>query len=102
VLGNNIENLELTEPHQAFFILKSCLSFSKPIYLLHSVPCFKCKEELQAFNAIAKTNIEKICHVTFGKENWSQASLTIRHGCLELRSATDLSLPCFLSPSHVC
>jgi len=36
--------------------------------------------------------------VSFGEENWSQASLPIRHVGLGLRSATDLSLP----SSHAC
>jgi len=39
MLGNIIENLELIEPHQAFFILKNCLSIPKLIYLLRSAPC---------------------------------------------------------------
>jgi len=34
MLSNIIENLELIEPHQAFFILKNCLSIPKFIYLL--------------------------------------------------------------------
>jgi len=40
--------------------------------------------------------------VTFGKDSWSKASLPIRHGGLGLRSAADLSLPCFLSSSFAC
>jgi len=51
---------------------------------------------------VIKTNIEKICNVSFRKENWSQASLPIRHAGLGIRSAADLSLPCFLSSSHAC
>jgi len=97
-----IENLELIEPHQAFFILKNCLSIPKLIYLLRSAPCFKCKEELEVFDTAIKTNMEKICNVSSGEENWSQASLPIRHAGLDLCSATDLSLPCFLSLSHAC
>jgi len=46
--------------------------------------------------------MEKICNVSFGEENWSQASLPIRHAGLALRSAADLSLPCFLSSFHAC
>ena len=86
-----IENLELTEPHQAFFILKNCLSIPKRIYLLRSAPCFKCKEELEVFDTAIKTNMEKICNVSFGEENWSQAYLPIRHAGLGLCSAADLS-----------
>ena len=44
----------------------------------------------------------KICNLSFGKENWSQASLPLGHAGLGLRSAADLSLPCFLSSSHAC
>jgi len=102
MLDNIIENLKLTEPHQAFFILKNCLSIPKLMYLLRSAPCFKCKEELEVFDTVIKTNMEKICNVSFGEENWSQASLPIRHAHLGLRSAADLSLPCFLSLSHAC
>jgi len=41
----------------------------KPIHLLHSVPCFKFKEKLEAFDTAIKNNIEKICNVTFEKES---------------------------------
>ena len=102
MFDNIIDNLELIEPHQAFFILKNCLSIPKLIYLLRSAPCFKCKEQLEVFDTAIKTNMEKICNVSFGEENWSQASLSIRHAGLGLRSVADLSLPCFLSSSHAC
>jgi len=90
-LGNIIENLELIEPHQPFLILKNCLSIPKLIYLLRSAPCFKCKNELEVFDTARKTNMEKICNVSFGEENLSQASLPIRHAGLGLRSTEDLS-----------
>jgi len=102
MLDNIIENLELIEPHQAFFILKKRLSVSKLIYLLRSAPCFKCKEELEVFETAIKNNMENICNVSFGEENWSQASLPTRQAGLGLRSAADLSLPSFLSSSHAC
>jgi len=102
MFDNIIDNLELIELHQAFFILKNCLSIPKLIYLLRSAPCFKCKEQLEVFDTAIKTNMEKICNVSFGEENWSQASLSIRHAGLGLRSVADLSLPCFLSSSHAC
>jgi len=102
VLDSITENLELIELHQAFFILKNCLSIPKLTYLLRSAPCFKCKEELKAFDTTIRINTEKISDVTLGKDSWSQASLPIRHGGLGLRSAADLSLPCFLSSSFAC
>ena len=52
------------------------------------------------FDTAVETNMEKICNVSFREENWSQASLPIRRAGLGLRSAADLSLPCFLSSSH--
>jgi len=82
--------------------LKNCLSIPKLIYLLRRAPWFKCKKELEVFDTAIKTNMEKICNVSFGEENWSQASLPIRHAGLGLRSAADLSLPSFLSSSHAC
>ena len=71
-------------------------------YLLQSAPCFNCKEKLEVFDTAIKSNMEKICNVSFGEENWSQASLPIRHAGLALHSAADLSLPYFLSSSHAC
>jgi len=103
MLNNIIKNLELIEPHQAFFILKNCLS--TPYSYTHckeSAPCFKYTEKLEVFDTAIKTNMEKMYNVSFGKENWSQASLPIRHAGLGLRSTVDLSLSCFLSSSHVC
>jgi len=52
------------------------------------------------FDTAIKTNVEKICNVAFGEENWSQASLPIRHAGLGLRSAADLSLSCSV-PSKI-
>ena len=101
VLDSITENLELIELHQACFILKNCLSIPKLTYLLRSTPCFECKKELEAFDT-AIMNTEKINNVTFGKDSWSQASLSIRHGGLSLRSTADLSLPYFLSSYFAC
>jgi len=42
MLDNIIENLELIDPHQAFFTLKNCLSIPKLVCLLWNTPCFKC------------------------------------------------------------
>ena len=102
VLDSITENLELIELHQAVFILKNCFSIPKLTYLLHSAPCFKCKEELEAFDTAIRIKTKKICDVTFGKDSWSQAFLLIWHGGLGLRSAPDLSLPCFLLSSFAC
>jgi len=100
VLDNILKNLELIEPHQAFFISNNCQSANS--YLLRGAPCFKCDEELEVFDTDVETNMEKICHMSFEKQSWPRASLPIRHVGLGLRSAADLSLPCFLSSSHVC
>ena len=69
VLDSITENLELIEPHQAFFILKNCLSIPKLTYLLRSAPCFMCIEELEAFDTTIRINTEKISNVTFGKDS---------------------------------
>jgi len=68
VLDNIIVNLELIEPHQAFFNLKNCLAIPKLKYLLCSAPFFKCKEELEMFDIAIKTNIEKVCNVSMEKK----------------------------------
>jgi len=57
VLESITENLEIIEPYQAFFILKNCLSIRKLTHLLRSAPCFKCKEELEAFYTAIRTNM---------------------------------------------
>ena len=104
MLPNIIENLELIEPQQAFYMLKNCLSIHKLIYLLRSAPCFKCREELEPggvwHSHKNQHGINMQC--VLWKENWSLTSLPIRHAGLGLCSAADLSLPCFLSSSHAC
>ena len=55
------------------------------------------------FDTAIKTSMEKYAmNVSFGEENQSPASLPIRYAGLGLRSAADLSLPCFLSSPHAC
>jgi len=68
VLDSITEHHELIEPHQAFFILKNCLLIPKLTYLLRNAPCYKCKEELEAFGTAIKINMEKVSNVTFGKD----------------------------------
>jgi len=82
VLDNIIENLELIEPHQVYErSVTKCHLYERSVtqslnsyLLLHSAPCFKCNKKLEVFNTAIKNNMEKICNVSFGKENWSQAS----------------------------
>jgi len=53
------------------------------------------------FDTAIKTNMGTYAMCLLEK-NWSQASLSIRHAGLGLRSTVDLPLPCFLSSSHAC
>ena len=47
VLDSITENFEVIEPHQAFFILKNCLSIPKLTYLLHSALASSAKRNLK-------------------------------------------------------
>ena len=103
---NIIENLELVIDHitSIFHIEKLPPSIPKLTYLVQSAPCFKCKEELEVFDTAIKTNLEKTCNMSSGDENWSQASLPIRHAGQpgpSFRGRPVLAI-CFLSSSHAC
>ena len=92
-----ITNLDEIEPHQAFFLLRNCLSIPRLMYLLRSSPAWQRPEILSQFDVLIREKAESICNINFQGSSWQQASLPVRFGGLGLRECFQISLPCYLS-----
>ncbi|XP_029655915.1 uncharacterized protein LOC115229755 [Octopus sinensis] len=93
-------NLGIIDSHSALFLLRNCFAIPKLLFTLRSAPCFANPESLSRFDHALRTCLESICNAPFDDLGWEQAILPISHGGIGARSATDLSLPAFLSSTH--
>lgn len=83
--------------HSALFLLKSCLSMPKLVYLLRCSPTWKANSQLEKFDNTLREALEAILNVKLDDTTWAQASLPVPRGGLGVRSARDLSVPAFLA-----
>ena len=100
VLDNIFENLELIQPHEAFFVLINCLSISK---LIFTAKCTMLQVQRGTGGVwhCHKNQDGKICNVSWSRKLVTSI-LPIIHAGLGFCSAADLSLTCFLPLSHAC
>ena len=59
-------------------------------------PCYD-NENLLKFNELLRTVISKICNASLSNDQWLQASLPVKSGCLGIRSASSIASPAFLA-----
>ncbi|XP_047999651.1 uncharacterized protein LOC125236770 [Leguminivora glycinivorella] len=77
-----------------------CFAVPKVTYLLRTTPTWLCPEEISYFDDTLKDTTEIILNVSLSVDQWTQASLPVRHGGLGLRRAGDVGLPAFLASAH--
>jgi hypothetical protein len=94
------ERLENIGAHVALVLLRMCFAVPKITYLLRTTPTWLCPNEVSSFDNALRDSAELILNVSLSDDQWSQASLPIRHGGLGLRRAGDVGLPAFLASAH--
>ncbi|GAU97086.1 hypothetical protein RvY_08441 [Ramazzottius varieornatus] len=92
--------LEKISSHQALFLLKSCLSIPKLLYVLRCSPAYKCQQSLRHFDDAIRSCAAKIANIDMNDDTWRQASLPVANGGLRLRCAAELALPAYLASVH--
>ncbi|HSN23338.1 MAG TPA: hypothetical protein VLS45_04085, partial [Methylomicrobium sp.] len=95
-LKHSVNRLRLLSSHDALVLLKASLGGPKLHHILRSAPC--CDHPLlPQIDTTLKSAITQICNVTLSDQQWSQASLPVRHGGLGIRSVAMLAPSAFLA-----
>ena len=71
-------NLASLGTHEGLFLLKNCLLLPRLMYLLCTVPTWKCKEALRKFDSMQKRTLETNLNVQLDERAWLQATLPVR------------------------
>ena len=88
----------LTSLHaqDALFLLKSCFSTPKLLYMLRCAACYK-SAVLSEYDGVIRDTLKIVLNVDLTDDIWKQATLPVSKGGLGVRLASDLALPAFLS-----
>jgi hypothetical protein len=84
-------------PHDAFFLLRNCLSLPKFLCLLRTAPCFQHSAELESFDKVVRETLCTVLNIDLDDSQWRQASLPVRYGGIGVRSAMDIATCAFMS-----
>ena len=90
-------NLARIHPHQAFYLLRHCLSIPRLMYLLRSSPTYYCIDNLRSYDDTIRNGLSRLMNVDISEECYKQSRLPTRHGGLGIRSVADISLPAYIS-----
>ena len=92
--------LLLLDFHPTLFLLRSCFSIPKLLYISLSAPCYESPNELGKIDGILRKCAVDICNVHFDDTGWRIATLPIRFGSLGLRSVFDIFEVAYLAFMH--
>jgi hypothetical protein len=91
------DRLKVIDPHDALFLLRHAFSLPKLTYFLRTSPCFKNTEILKNYDKALRVALISILNVGMEDSSWEQCSLPVRMGGLGIRTASEVSLPAYLS-----
>jgi hypothetical protein len=89
----------LLDSHDAFFILKNCLSIPRLMYTLRSAPCYE-SGILHSYDSTIATALSTILNIQLDANSALQCSLPVRYGGLGVRRTEQLSVSAYLASAH--
>ena len=93
--GNGI--VEELDAHYGCFMLKSCFSLPKLLYVLRTSTCFSHRALLEKNDKTVRDGLSKVCNVNFDDILSTQLALPAEMGGLGVSSASLLAIPAFLA-----
>ena len=91
------DRLKIIDPHDALFLLRHAFALPKLTYFLRTSPCFKNTEILKKYDKALRVALISILNVGMEDSSWEQCSSPVRMGGLGIRTASEVSLPAYLS-----
>jgi len=89
------KRLPLMSTHESLCLLKFALFAPKVNYLLRCTPAYKRPDLLHQIDDVLRNSLEEILNITMDDRTFNKITLPLEGGGLGVRSAEDLSLPCF-------
>ena len=92
------DRLSYLHAQGALLLLRHSFTIPKLLYTLQNAPCFL-SHELSIYDNILKSITSRITNVPLGDSDtaWTQASLPVKQGGLDIRSAVQLAPSVFLA-----
>ena len=97
------DRLRHLHTHDAYCLLRHVLALTKVLYTLKTSPCFQ-SPSLQSFDLLLRALLGDIANINIIENDlaWSQVSLPVWSGGLEVRSGTRLAPSAFLASAAGC
>ena len=95
-----VSRLAMIENHQAFVLLKNCLSLPKLQYILRASPAYLREEHLRMFDESLVAALQTVTNVRLEGDSLGQSVLPVALGGLGIRMSKDVALPAFISSLH--
>ena len=91
-----ISRLPLLQAHDALTLLRNSISVPKLLYTLRT---YNCSENplLVTFDIFQRKCLTDVINIDLNEDQWTQATLTIRDGCLGIRSVAMLASSAFFA-----
>ena len=83
--------------HDAFYLLKNCLSLPKLLFTLRTSPCFSCPDLLNTLDLDLQDALELILNIRCNDTEWQQARLPTKLGGLGVPSTKMIASAAFLA-----
>ena len=96
-----MERIRNIDCHDAYFILKNCLSIPKLLYGLRSAPLFKL-DAIHEFDKTMRSFLQSLLNIKVSDDTWKQITLPVKLGGLGIRSVGDMAISAYGSSSHKC
>ena len=90
-------NLMQLHSHDAFYLLKHCLSIPTLLFSLRTSPCFASVHTLHTLDRCLQDTVSAVLNVSIGKYEWVQASLPAKMGGLGIPSPCVIAGAAFIS-----
>lgn len=96
-----MERIRNIDCHDAYFILKNCLSIPKLLYGLRSAPLFKL-DAIHKFDITMRSFLQSLLNIKVSDDTWKQITMPVKLGGLGIRSVGDMAISAYGSSSHKC
>ncbi len=99
-LENYTEKLKKISMHSAYYLLRMSTTIPRLIFFLRGAPMWKNSGGLFHYDEVLKNSMESVLNIKLTERAWKESSLPIKKGGIEIRHASDMALPCFLSSTY--
>ena len=92
-----VNPLSELDAHDALHLLRNAFSIPKLTYFLRTAPCFLMIEVIRQYDELTKEALQAILNINLKNSAWNQSTLPVSKGGLDVKLASELAGPAYLS-----